>query len=61
KPAMDNVLLPTRETAMSILLGSTNPPQDIDATQEFARKRRNSPRCDTALSHAASAESSYSI
>ncbi|WP_144428142.1 DUF6538 domain-containing protein [Azospirillum thiophilum] len=39
------------------LLGSTIPSQDIDATQEFARKRRNFPRCDTALSHAASAES----
>lgn len=26
-------------------------PQDSDATQEFVRKRRNSPRCDAALSH----------
>ncbi|WP_396022005.1 DUF6538 domain-containing protein [Azospirillum agricola] len=29
----------------------------MDATQEFARKRRNSLRCDTALSYAAPAES----
>lgn len=39
------------------LLGFTNPPQNIDATQKFARNRRNSLRCDTALSHMASAES----
>lgn len=40
------------------LLGSTNHPQDIDATQEFAPKRRNSPQCDTALSHMVAGESS---
>ena len=53
----DNVAVPTSRSYNVSLLGSTNPPQDIVAAQEFARKRRSSLRCDTALSHTALAGS----